>query len=183
MHIPLQSGSDTILKLMNRKYDINYFINKINQLRAIRPDISITTDVIVGFPGETDELFLETIENIKKINFSKLHVFPYSVREGTKASVMPNQVDKITKKKRAHQLLALSKQLENNYMNKFINQELDFIAETFKDGFLFGHTGNYLLIKVKGDKNLLNKVVKVKIKENNYPYLMSNLCQDYIDIK
>ena len=68
-------------------------------------------------------------------------------------------------------------------MNKFINQELDFIAETFKDGFLFGHTGNYLLIKVKGDKNLLNKVVKVKIKENNYPYLMSNLCQDYIDIK
>lgn len=183
MHIPLQSGSDTILKLMNRKYDINYFINKINQLRAIRPDISITTDVIVGFPGETDELFLETIENIKKINFSKLHVFPYSVREGTKASVMPNQVDEITKKKRAHQLLALSKQLENNYMNKFINQELDFIAETFKDGFLFGHTGNYLLIKVKGDKNLLNKVVKVKIKENNYPYLMSNLCQDYIDIK
>ena len=183
MHIPLQSGSDTILKLMNRKYDINYFINKINQLRAIRPDISITTDVIVGFPGETDELFLETIENIKKINFSKLHVFPYSVREGTKASVMPNQVDEITKKKRAHQLLALSKQLENNYMNKFINQELDFIAETFKDEFLFGHTGNYLLIKVKGDKNLLNKVVKVKIKENNYPYLMSNLCQDYIDIK
>ncbi len=183
MHIPLQSGSNTILKLMNRKYDINYFINKINQLRAIRPDISITTDVIVGFPGETDELFLETIENIKKINFSKLHVFPYSVREGTKASVMPNQVDEITKKKRAHQLLALSKQLENNYMNKFINQELDFIAETFKDGFLFGHTGNYLLIKVKGDKNLLNKVVKVKIKENNYPYLMSNLCQDYIDIK
>ena len=183
MHIPLQSGSDTILKLMNRKYDINYFINKINQLRAIRPDISITTDVIVGFPGETDELFLETIENIKKINFSKLHVFLYLVREGTKASVMPNQVDEITKKKRAHQLLALSKQLENNYMNKFINQELDFIAETFKDGFLFGHTGNYLLIKVKGDKNLLNKVVKVKIKENNYPYLMSNLCQDYIDIK
>ena len=78
MHIPLQSGSNKILKLMNRKYDIDYFINKINELRLIRPNISITTDVIVGFPNETEEDFKETIDNVRKIKFSKIHVFPYS---------------------------------------------------------------------------------------------------------
>jgi len=87
IHIPLQSGSDEILRLMNRKYDKEYFINKINEIRSIRPLISITTDVIVGFPNETEELFLETVDTIKKVNFSKLHVFPYSVREGTVAAV------------------------------------------------------------------------------------------------
>lgn len=99
MHIPLQSGSDTILKLMNRKYDKQYFIDKIEKLRSIRPDISITTDVIVGFPSETDELFNETIDTIKKIGFSKIHVFPFSLRKNTKAESIPNHVDDVTKKK------------------------------------------------------------------------------------
>jgi len=170
MHIPLQSGSDSILKLMNRKYDINYFINKINKLRSIRPDISITTDVIVGFPNETDELFNETVENIKKIKFSKLHVFPYSNREGTKASVMDNQVDETTKKNRVHTLLELSKDLELEYMNKFVGSKLTVIPETIKDGFLYGHTGNYLSIKFKGDKSLLNQTINVKIEKIEYPY-------------
>ena len=175
MHIPLQSGSNEILKLMNRKYDINYFINKINELRSIRPDISITTDVIVGFPFETEELFLETINNIKKINFSKLHVFPYSRREGTKADLMDNQIDDVTKKKRAHVLIELSKELELNYMNKFIGKEIEFIPETFKDGYLYGHTGNYLAIKTKGNKELINNIVKVKIEKIEYPYCVSSL--------
>lgn len=175
MHIPLQSGSNEILKLMNRKYDINYFINKINELRSIRPDISITTDVIVGFPFETEELFLETINNIKKINFSKLHVFPYSRREGTKADLMDNQVDDVTKKNRAHVLIELSKELELNYMNKFIGKEIEFIPETYKDGYLYGHTGNYLAIKIKGNKDLINNIVKVKIEKIEYPYCISSL--------
>ena len=175
MHIPLQSGSNEILKLMNRKYDINYFINKINELRSIRPDISITTDVIVGFPFETEELFLETINNIKKINFSKLHVFPYSRREGTKADLMNNQIDDVTKKKRAHVLIELSKELELNYMNKFIDKEIEFIPETYKDGYLYGHTGNYLAIKTKGNKELINNIVKVKIEKIEYPYCVSSL--------
>ena len=175
MHIPLQSGSNEILKLMNRKYDINYFVNKINELRSIRPSISITTDVIVGFPFETEELFNETINNIKKINFSKLHVFPYSRREGTKADLMDNQIDDVTKKKRAHALIELSKELELNYMNKFINKEIEFIPETYKDGYLYGHTGNYLAIKTKGNKELINNIVKVKIEEINYPYCVSSL--------
>ena len=175
MHIPLQSGSNEILKLMNRKYDINYFINKINELRSIRPDISITTDVIVGFPFETEELFLETINNIKNINFSKLHVFPYSRREGTKADLMDNQVDDVTKKNRAHVLIELSKELELNYMNKFIGKEIEFIPETYKDGYLYGHTGNYLAIKIKGNKDLINNIVKVKIEKIEYPYCVSSL--------
>ena len=175
MHIPLQSGSNEILKLMNRKYDINYFVNKINELRSIRPSISITTDVIVGFPFETEELFNETINNIKKINFSKLHVFPYSRREGTKADLMDNQIDDVTKKKRAHVLIELSKELELNYMNNFINKEIEFIPETYKDGYLYGHTGNYLAIKTKGNKELINNIVKVKIEEIDYPYCVSSL--------
>ena len=115
MHIPLQAGSNEILKLMNRKYDIEYFVEKINNLRKIRPMISITTDVIVGFPGETDDLFLECVSNIKKIGFTKLHVFPYSIRKGTKASLMDNQIDESVKKKRCRILLDLSVELEKEY--------------------------------------------------------------------
>jgi threonylcarbamoyladenosine tRNA methylthiotransferase MtaB len=177
IHIPLQSGSDTILKLMNRKYDKEYFINKINEIRNIRPSISITTDVIVGFPFETEELFNETIDTIKKVNFSALHVFPYSKREGTKAASMTNQIDDVTKKIRVHKLLELSKELQLNYFNEFLNKTLEFIPETYKDGYLIGHTGNYLQIKAKGDESLINKIVKVKIENIDYPYCVSKIVE------
>lgn len=174
LHIPLQSGSDEILKLMNRKYDTKYFIEKINKIRKIRPDISITTDVIVGFPNETDKNFNETIETIKKVDFSKLHVFPYSKREGTKAATMEGQIKEDVKKQRVMELLKLSKELENKYMNKFIGKTLTFIPEVYKDGYLIGHTGNYLLIKLKGCEELLHKEVSVKLMENQYPYIISS---------
>lgn len=172
MHIPLQSGSDEVLKRMNRKYDKNYFINKINEIRMIRPNISITTDVIVGFPGETDEEFLETIETIKKIKFTKLHVFPYSKRDKTVAATLPNQVDSKIKKDRTKILINLSKELEIEYMNNYINNVVSFIPEIKKDDYLIGHTGNYLLIKIIGDDNLLHSSVNVKVKSVNYPYLI-----------
>lgn len=181
MHIPLQSGSDQILKLMNRKYDVEYFIAKIDKLRRIRPKMSITTDVIVGFPLETDLLFNETVATIKKIKFTKLHVFPYSIREGTEASRMDNQISMSVKKERVRTLLSLSKQLEIEYMHQFIGQELEFIPETYQDGYLFGHTGNYLAIKAKGEKELINKIVKIKIVDIAYPYCLSNICQDAVD--
>lgn len=174
LHIPLQSGSDEILKLMNRKYDTKYFIEKINKIRKIRPDISITTDVIVGFPNETEKNFNETIETIKKVDFSKLHVFPYSKREGTKAATMEGQIKEEVKKQRVMELLKLSKELENKYMNKFIGKTLTFIPEVYKDGYLIGHTGNYLLIKLKGCEELLHKEVSVKLMENQYPYIISS---------
>ena len=174
-HIPLQSGSDEILKLMNRKYNKEYSIKKIEEIRSIRPEISLTTDVIVGFPNETDELFLESLETIKKINFSKIHVFPYSRRKGTKADLMENQVDEKVKKKRVETLLELSKELEINYMEKFIGKELDFIGEVKKDGFIIGHTGNYLLVKIKDEDYPLYETLKVKIEKVEYPYITGQL--------
>lgn len=174
MHIPLQSGSDTVLKRMNRKYDKKYFINKIKKLRKIRPNISITTDVIVGFPGETKEEFEETIETIKKIEFTKLHVFPYSKREGTKAAIMDGQVDENIKKKRVKILLQLSKELEYNYMEKFIGQKVIFIPEMAKEDYIIGHTGNFLNVKYHGNKNDLNKDIEVKINNIEYPYCIGS---------
>ena len=175
MHIPLQSGSNEILKLMNRKYDKEYFIDKINKIRSIRPDISITTDVIVGFPSETEELFNETIETINKIKFSKIHVFPFSLRKGTKAEEIPNHVDDVTKKKRVKELVELSYSLENSYMNKFINKNVLLLPEIYKDGYLVGHTDNYLKVKASGNKDLLNKIIEVEILENDYPYLLGKI--------
>lgn len=174
MHIPLQSGSDAVLKRMNRKYDKEYFINKIKKLRKIRPNISITTDVIVGFPGETKEEFEETIETIKKIEFTKLHVFPYSKREGTKAAIMDGQVDENIKKKRVKILLQLSKELEYNYMEKFIGKKVIFIPEIAKDDYIIGHTGNFLNVKYHGNKNDLNKDIEVKINNIEYPYCIGS---------
>jgi len=174
MHIPLQSGSDAVLKRMNRKYDKEYFINKIKKLRKIRPNISITTDVIVGFPGETKEEFEETIETIKKIEFTKLHVFPYSKREGTKAAVMDGQVDENIKKKRVKILLQLSKELEYNYMEKFIGKKVIFIPEMAKEEYIIGHTGNFLNVKYRGNKNDLNKDIEVKINNIEYPYCIGS---------
>lgn len=170
MHIPLQSGSNEILKLMNRKYDKQYFIDKIEKIRKIRPNISITTDAIVGFPGETEELFNETIDTINKIKFAKIHVFPFSLRKGTASEELPNHINDNIKKSRVKQLLELSKNLEIEYFNKFVNQDVDFLPEIYKDGYIIGHTGNYLLIKTKGSIKELNTIKKVKIEKVEYPY-------------
>lgn len=173
MHIPLQSGSDVILEKMNRKYNIEYFIDKVNLLRSIRPNMSITTDVITGFPGETDLLFLETISNIKMIGFTKLHVFPYSKRSGTEASMMCDQINEDVKKARCRELIKLSKELEISYMEKFIGTSVTFIPEVFKDGYLIGHTGNYLLIKCRYDK-FVNDSMSVVISGIDYPYCVAS---------
>ena len=174
MHIPLQSGSNSVLKRMNRKYDKEYFIKKINSLRKIRPNISITTDVIVGFPGETEEEFNETIETIKKIKFSKIHVFPYSKREGTKAADMENQIDEKLKKQRVQILLDLSKELEIEYMNKFIDKKTTFIPEMIKDDYVVGHTGNYLNVKTKNKNYNIGDEIEVTLNSVEYPYMIGN---------
>lgn len=172
IHIPIQSGSDTILKLMNRKYLKKDFIDKINEIRDIRPDINITTDIIVGFPGETEELFNETLDTVDKIRFTKIHVFPFSLRKGTKAEELPNHIDEVTKKRRVKILISKSEELEKEYMSKYINKEVIFIPEVYRDGYLIGHTGNYLLVKYKGDEKLLHCDVKVKGVKVEYPYLI-----------
>lgn len=172
MHIPLQSGSDTILKNMNRKYDTAYFMEKIDQIRAIRPNISITTDVIVGFPKESEKEFLETISTIEKIQFTKLHVFPYSKRIGTKASLMDGQIDEKIKHERVKRLLALSKKLEIAYMEKFIGKEVDFLKEVHKENAVIGHSGNYLLIKININLKEWKDKKTVMIKKVEYPYVI-----------
>lgn len=146
IHIPLQSGSDSILKLMNRKYDLKYFFDKIDMIRSVRPDISITTDVIVGFPGETEEMFLETMETCKKINFSKIHAFPYSERKGTKASMMDGKVPESVKHERVKKLLELSDSLEKSYYDKFKGKKLDVLIEEVSESGSKGHTSNYLMV-------------------------------------
>lgn len=146
IHIPLQSGSDSILKLMNRKYDLKYFFDKIDMIRSVRPDISITTDVIVGFPGETEEMFLETIQTCKKVNFSKIHAFPYSERKGTKASMMDGKVPESVKHERVKKLLELSDSLEKSYYDKFKGKKLDVLIEEVNEFGSKGHTSNYLMV-------------------------------------
>lgn len=170
LHIPLQIGSDTILKRMNRKYDTAYFKNKIEQIRNIRPDISITTDCIVGHPYETEECFQEYVNFCKETAFSKLHVFPYSKRNGTASAVMP-QIDEEEKRKRVHVLLELSEVLEHDYEEKFIGKELEVITEEYTDNYTTGFTSNYLKVYLKGELKL-NQVYKCVIDklENNKVY-------------
>ncbi len=169
LHIPLQSGSKKVVKLMNRKYDVPEFKEKVKKIRNIRPNISITTDVIVGFPGEEEEDFLESYNTCKEIGFSKIHVFPFSSREGTIASKMKNQVDGSTKKDRVNRLLALSSQMEENYYKEFYGKEVEFLFEEFDDKLQAykGHSSNYLEAFCKSEANLKNIVKKILFTKEN----------------
>ena len=164
LHIPLQSGSVEILKKMNRKYDLHQYVEKINKIRNVRPDISITTDVIVGFPSETEEQFLETFNFCKLIGFSKIHVFPYSIRKGTFASKMDNQLPMKIKKERCNRLIKLSNDLTEKYNKKFENMELEFLFENYdkKTKAYRGHSSNFLEKYYKSEENLTGKIKTIK---------------------
>ena len=171
LHIPIQAASNNVLKLMNRKYDLEFFINRINKIKIIKEDISITTDIIVGHPGESDEDFNSGIEAIKKIGFTKLHVFPYSMRNGTKASLMI-QIDEQIKKQRARTLLELSKQLELDYMKKYLDKEVEVLIETNNENYALGHTTNYLNVKIYNSNKRSGDLVKVRLKSIEYPFII-----------
>lgn len=174
LHIPLQAGSNHVLKLMNRKYDLDYFFKKVQDIRQIRPNMAITTDVIVGFPGESEEDFLETLNTCRKLTFAKIHVFPYSERQGTKAMELPFHVDVPVKKERARRLLLLSKELECSYYDKFIDKEVLVLVEEVKNGKSYGHTDTYLHVEIP---TILpkNEFVMVKILEVRYPYCVGEV--------
>ena len=174
LHIPLQAGTNKILKAMNRKYDLDYFFDKINKIRSIRPDISISTDIIVGFPTEEEEDFQETIDNARKLKFSKIHVFPYSIRKNTKASNMSGHLDNSIKKDRARRLIEVSKELEIEYMNKFVGKTVEVLTENVKDGSTFGHTGNYLYVKINKELES-DKFVNVRLTKVEYPYIIGDI--------
>ena len=164
LHVPLQSGSEEILKRMNRKYNKEYFQNKISEIRSVRPNISITTDVIVGHPYETEVEFVECLDFCESLNFSKIHVFPYSKRDGTAAASMPNQVSEIDKKARSQKLIELSNKLENLYYEEFLGTTVSILVEEIKDEVSYGHTSNYLMVRVNG-KLISGKFYDVKIIE------------------
>lgn len=166
LHMPLQSGSKTVLKRMCRKYNVDDFINKVNRIREIRPDIAITTDVIVGFPGETEEEFKETFDFVKKVNFAELHVFPFSAREGTKAYSMPDQVKPEIKAQRVDTLINLSNELNKAYIEKFKGQELEVILEerNKKSGLLSGYTSNYIKLESNLPDEYIGKIHKIKVR-------------------
>ncbi len=163
IHIPLQAGSNHILKLMNRKYDKKYYFDKINKIRKIRPNMAVTTDVIVGFPNETEEDFSETIEFVNELKFTGGHVFPFSSRNGTPAAKMSGQLTKDIKHSRCKKLIAVFDELEDDYYKKHIGKSVLVIPETYSDGYLTGHTDNYLKVKFSGCKELIGKDVLVKL--------------------
>lgn len=170
-HLSLQSGCDETLKRMNRKYTTQIYRDAVATLRKYYPEASFTTDVIVGFPSETDEEFAKTYEFLKEIDFYRLHVFKYSPRRGTVAEKMPNQIDGNKKEERSNKLIELSNSMENKHNQSYIGKTVKVLFEEFEDGFFKGHTTNYMMVKVAGEEEqsdkFVNKILDVKIKEKN----------------
>ncbi len=170
LHVPIQAGDDEILKNMRRHYTIREFKEKVKLIRSIFPNISLTTDIIVGFPGETEEMFDETVKNLKDIGFSELHVFPYSKRNGTPAAKFKNQVNDFDKKMRVKKLLELNNELGMQYSQLFCGDIVTVLVERLnKNGMLEGHTSNYLKVQFKGNQALIGQLINVKLNECNYP--------------
>ena len=175
LHIPIQSGSNSVLKRMRRKYTMEFFGERLDRLKEVLPGLAVTSDVIVGFPGETEEEFMETYNFINEHKFSELHVFPYSKRTGTPAARMEDQVDEDVKDERVHRLISLSDQLAKEYASQFEGDVLEVIPEEVsKDeagsGYLMGYTDNYMKVIFAGSEDLIGKIVKVKITKAGYPH-------------
>lgn len=161
-HLSLQSGSDSILQSMNRKYDTDLYEKTIDLIREYYPNAAITTDIIVGFPGETDEDFEKTLNFVDKIQFSKIHVFKYSNRKGTVASKMKNQVSGVIKKERSKLLIEKSKYYTDKFLDNMLNQPIKVLFESKNDdGYIKGYTTNYIRVKREYNPNLSNKIIDV----------------------
>lgn len=160
-HLSLQSGCDETLKRMNRRYTIEQFKEIVRLLRNAYSDVNLTTDIIVGFPGETDEEFNKTYQFLKEIKFYKMHVFKYSPRKGTKAAVMPNQINGDIKEERSKKLIELSDRNEIEYNKSYIGKNVEVLFEEEKDGMYKGHTQNYILVYCQSKEKLDNKIIDV----------------------
>ena len=170
-HLSLQSGCDETLKRMNRKYTTSDLKQIIERLRKYYDDVILTTDIIVGFPGEDEKEFSQTYEFLKQSKFYKMHVFPYSPRKGTRAAVMPNQVDGNIKEERSKKLIELSNINQKQYNEKYIGKNVEVLFEETTNGYYKGHTQNYILVKYKANENLENQLKKVEIKKADIEYV------------
>ena len=162
-HLSMQSGCDTVLKRMNRKYDTARYYESVELLRRHFDRPGITTDLIVGFPGETEEEFLQTLNFIQKCAFSAMHIFPYSKRPGTPASKMPDQLLNEVKEVRAHRAAAIAQQMEQDYLARFVGEEVPVLFEEERDGLWRGYTTRYTEVTVESDQNLHNQVGTVRL--------------------
>ena len=174
-HLSLQSGCTETLKRMNRRYTAEEFKEIASKLREAFSDCILTTDIIVGFVGETEEEFNITYEFLKNIKFYKTHIFKYSERKGTKAAEMKEQVAGNIKEERSKLLIKLSEENEKSYLKDYIGKEVEVLFEEKDEEFFKGHTANYLLVKAKSDIDISNKVVKVKIEKQENLELIGNV--------
>jgi len=161
-HLSLQSGCDDTLKRMNRKYTTKDFEKVVIRLRSAFPNVALTTDIIVGFPGETEEEFSTTYKFLEKIKFYQMHVFKYSQRKGTRAAIMPKQIDGKIKEERSRKLLKLSNKNEKEFLDKYVGKDIEVLFEQPEGEYIKGHTSNYIVVKVK-EKKLDNRILKVEI--------------------
>lgn len=188
LHVPLQAGDDTILKRMRRKYTTAEYRERIDKVQHALPHFALTSDVIVGFPGETEEQFQNTYQFIRELRFAELHVFPYSKRTGTPAARMPDQVPEDVKNDRVHRLIELSDQLAKEYASQFEGKVLEVIPETeYQEkpgaGLLVGYTDNYLKVVIKADADRIGEVVPVRIDQAGYPYNLGSPVEDSQKVK
>lgn len=167
-HLSLQSGCDETLKRMNRKYTTARYKESTQILRKYYPNANFTTDVIVGFPGETDEEFNKTYQFLKEIGFYKMHIFKYSPRKGTVAEKLPNQVDGNIKEERSRKLIELSNNMQNQTNNQYIGKTVKVLFEEYENGYYKGHTTNYMVVKVKTNEQegYIDNIKEIKIIEN-----------------
>ncbi len=176
-HLSLQSGCNDTLKRMNRQYTKEEFEDGINNIKKYFEDVILTTDIIVGFPGETEKEFNETYDFLKKIHFYKMHVFKYSQRKGTKASEMPNQISAQIKEIRSKKLIELSKKNQNEENKKYIGKEVEVLLEEPEGSYIKGHTSNYIMVYVKRDESIKeNTIRRVKIIDIREEALIGDAC-------
>ncbi len=174
-HLSLQSGCDKTLKEMNRRYTTAEFGEVVRKLRSIYDDVILTTDIIVGFPNETDEDFEQTYDFLKSIKFYKMHVFKYSQRKGTVAAKMKNQVSPEKKEERSKRLLKLSSDNEKDYLNEYVGKDVKVLFEEQDGEFVKGHTDNYIVVEAKGSEENLNKILTVHVEQSGEEKLVGIL--------
>lgn len=176
-HISVQSLDNEVLRRMNRKYDREYVISTVEKIRKVIPNASFTCDIIVGFPGETDEEFKNTLDGVNKIEFYEIHVFKYSKRKWTKAEKMENQVDGNVSNDRSEKLIKRATELKNEYMSKYIGKKLPVLFESYSDGYLYGYTPNYIKVRVRGDKKVWGCQLETELVSIEKDLILGNISQ------
>jgi len=179
LHIPLQSADNSVLQAMNRPYTIEEYLSRVQYIRNQIPDICISTDLIVGFPTETEEIFEDSLENIRKCQFSFMHIFPYSKREMTKAAQFETQFSNDIKKDRVHRAQRLSDLNNLIVMKSWLGKSIDVLCEEFQDNYIFGYSSQYLPVLIKSSNDLINKIIRCKVIDIKNEYLIAEREDEY----